>query len=202
MSNDLTSPGGSSYRMLAVIGDLFRGLSFRAIKGRADVAASSNAEDGVARALEPSAAARAPSLGWQRRKLMNLAEYRLFRDLDALINGSQTGHYLLAQVSYGAFLEGAPRRGLRAAPSAAVQAVASQVADFLVIDRCGNPVLVIEHEVNERSHDQLCGKDQAKRIACERANIAFVEISTVGLTEDQRRDLLERLSPSLSIAAE
>lgn len=149
-----------------------------------------------------SGADLAPKVGWRKRRLMNKPEFALYRDLSALVACGQAGHRLFAQVAYGAFLEVMAREDRKDMADAAYHAVHRKVADFVLIDRFGQPIAVIEYQGEGHYHGNAHARDQAKRIACQKAGLPFIEISATGLTHGQRLDLKRLLGIPTELAAE
>jgi hypothetical protein len=144
----------------------------------------------------------AQKVGWRRKRLLNKPEYALLRQLEALVQNAPNGHRLFAQVSYGAFLEATARQDLEETRKVAEHALMRKRADFLIIDRYGNPVAVIEYQGDGHYRGNAHDRDQAKRIACHAAGIPFIEVPAAGLTPGQRLDLERRLGLRPALAAE
>lgn len=144
----------------------------------------------------------AQRVGWRRTRLMNKPEFALFRELQGLVGQSCVGHRLFAQVAFGAFLEATARADLEEIKTAAFYAVQRKVADFLIIDRYGHPVAVIEYQGDGHYFGNAHDRDHAKRIACKKAGIPFIEVPSTGFTHGQRVDLCRLLGTPAQIAAE
>ncbi|MBF9059969.1 DUF2726 domain-containing protein [Rhodobacterales bacterium HKCCSP123] len=144
----------------------------------------------------------AQKVGWRRKRLLNKPEYGLLCELEALVKRAPGGHRLFAQVSYGAFLEATSRRDLEETRKAAEHALIRKRADFLIIDRYGNPAVVLEYQGDGHYRGNAHDRDQAKRVACHAAGIPFVEVPAAGLTPGQRIDLEQRLGLRPALAAE
>jgi hypothetical protein len=144
----------------------------------------------------------AQKVGWRRKRLLNKPEYGLLRQLETLVQRAPGGYRLFAQVSYGAFLEATSRHDLEETRKAAEHAPIRKRADFLIIDRYGNPVAVLEYQGDGHYQGNAHDRDQAKRIACHRAGIPFIEVPAEGLTCGQRLDLEQRLGLRPPLAAE
>lgn len=149
-----------------------------------------------------SGADLATKVGWRKQRLMNKPEFALYCELCALVALGRAGHRLFAQVASGAFLEVMAREDRKEIADAAYHAVHRKVADFLLIDRFGNPVAVIEYQGAGHYQGSAHARDHAKRVACQRANIHFIEVFETGLTIGQRTDLRGLLGLPTQIAAE
>jgi hypothetical protein len=145
---------------------------------------------------------QARQVGWRRKRLLNRPEYHLLRDLEAMLRRAPNGHRLFAQVSYGAFLEATSRPDLAQTRNTAQHALNRKRADFLIIDRYGNPTVVVEYQGDGHYLGNAHDRDHAKRVACQRANIPLLEVAAAGLAPGQRMDLERRLGLDAPVAAE
>ncbi len=144
----------------------------------------------------------AQKIAWRRKRLLNKPEYGLLCELEALVKRAPNGHRLFAQVSYGAFLEATSRQDLEETRKVAEHALMRKRADFLIIDRYGNPMAVLDYQGDGHYRGNAHDRDQAKRIACHAAGIPFIEVPAAGLTPGQRIDLEQRLGLRPALAAE
>jgi hypothetical protein len=122
--------------------------------------------------------------------------------LETLVQQAPGGHRLFAQVSYGAFLEATARADLEETRKAANHALIRKRADFLIIDRYGNPTAVLEYQGDGHYQGNAHDRDHAKRIACHAAGIPFIQVHAVGLTPGQNVDLEQRFHLRRLLAAE
>lgn len=149
-----------------------------------------------------SGADLAQRIGWRKRKLMNKPEADLLRELETLVRRAAQGHRLCPQVSFGSFLEPTARADLEKTKKAAFFAVQRKVADFLIIDRFGQPVVAIEYQGTGHYFGNAHDRDHAKRVACQMAGLLLVEVPAAGLTDGQRLDLCRLLGVVPHLAAE
>jgi hypothetical protein len=149
-----------------------------------------------------SGADLAPKVGWRKQRFMNKPEFVLFLELERIVAQGRAGHRLFAQVSFGAFLEATSRADLTQIRDAAFYSVQRKVADFLLIDKFGNPVAVIEYQGDGHYQGNAHDRDHAKRVACQRAGIPYIEVPATGLTKGQRHDLRLLLGIAPQMAAE
>lgn len=149
-----------------------------------------------------SGADLATKVGWRKQRLMNKPEFAVYCGLCALVATGRAGHRLFAQVAFGAFLEVMAREDRKEIADAAYHAVHRQVADFLLIDRFGNPVAVIEYQGTGHYQGNAHARDHVKCVACQRANIHFIEVPAAGLTMGQKTDLRRILGLPAQLAAE
>lgn len=155
------------------------------------------------RLMASSGADLATKVPWRKLKLMGGSEFRVYLALERMVQRSQNGHRLFSQVGFGGFLEVPSAARTDSLSKAAFHAVARKRADFLIIDRRGLPVVVIEYQGHDHYQHNAHDRDQAKRVACQRAGTRFLEVPPDGLTQGQRTDLETLLGiPLLSIAAE
>lgn len=149
-----------------------------------------------------SGADLAPKVGWRKKRLMNKPEFSLYCELHALVSQGHSGYRLFAQVAFGAFLEAIAREDRTEIKDAAYHAVHRKIADFLIIDRFGQPVAVIEYQGEGHYQGNAHARDQAKRVACQKAGLLFVEIPADGSTHGQMLDLRRLLGVPTQLAAE
>ncbi|MDU3075308.1 MAG: DUF2726 domain-containing protein [Mixta calida] len=103
------------------------------------------------------------------RQLMNKSEYVVFCRLEALLAKTHSSYRVFAQVSLGEIL------GSDSKP--AYWAINSKRADFVIIDRTGQPVAVVEYQGTGHYQGDASVRDAVKREACKSAGIAFIELS-------------------------
>lgn len=144
----------------------------------------------------------AQNVDWRSNPLMNKSEFALYRALNDIVAQSPNNHRLFSQVAYGAFLAVCARRGPERLRRAAFHAVARKSADFVIINRYGYPVAVVEYQGTGHYQANAHDRDQAKRVACHSAGIPFIEVGARGLSDGQRRDLLARLTDRPKVVAE
>lgn len=143
--------------------------------------------------LRSSGSDAAPKAPWLSVPLMNRSESTFFDSLNAVLDEAGQGHRAFSQVAYGGFLK-VPDGAMKNPDFAAAYfAVARKRVDFLVIDRFGYPVIAIEFQ----GHGHYCGnadeRDQAKRVACRKAGLWFLEVGPEGLSGGQRLDIMSAL---------
>lgn len=134
-------------------------------------------------------------------KLMNYSEWRVFQPLSELVRTNGQGHQLFTQVGLGAILEVAPRSASDKRCRAAFEAFAAKRADFVVVDRSGYAVAIIEYQGHGHRQGASIHSDAIKRELCRKAGIAFVEIPAGGLDDKTRGQLLGSMK-SGRVAAE
>lgn len=105
---------------------------------------------------------------FRKRQLMNKSEYAVFCRLETLLSKSHSSYRVFAQVSLGEIL------GSDSKP--AYWAINSKRADFVIIDRTGQPVAVVEYQGTGHYQGDASVRDAVKREACKSAGIAFIEL--------------------------
>jgi hypothetical protein len=144
----------------------------------------------------------APKFGWRTKSLMNKPESALFYELDRIVKRSNSNHRLTTQVAFGAFVEATARADFEQIKTDAFFSVQRKVADFLIIDRYGKPVMVIEYQGDGHYQRNAHARDHVKRIVCQMARLPFIEVPASGLTHGQRGDLHRLLGIPTQLAAE
>lgn len=125
---------------------------------------------------------------FRKRPLMNKSEFSVYCQLEALISKSHPTLRVFAQVSLGEIL------GANSKP--AYWAINSKRADFVIIDRFGHPIAVVEYHGAGHFQGDAIVRDAVKREACKRAGIAFIELPARYSATD-----IEAISDHLTIKA-
>ena len=195
--------------MLAVVAGLF--VAFGVVAHSATSKLKEERDEAIAECdrlrleleqVKSSGADLAQRIGWRKRKLMNKPEAHLFRELEVLVRRGAHGHRLCPQVSFGSFLEPTARADLEKTKKAAYFAVQRKVADYLIIDKFGQPIVAIEYQGTGHYLGNAHDRDHAKRVACQMAGLPLVEVPATGLTDGQRLDLSRLLGTIQQLAAE
>lgn len=105
---------------------------------------------------------------FRKRPLMNKGEYGVFCRLETLISKNHPDYRIFAQVSMGEILG--------SDSDEAYLSINSKRADFVIINRSGFPVAVVEYQGSGHYKDDARIRDAVKREACSSAGIAFIEI--------------------------
>ena len=128
---------------------------------------------------------------FQKKRLLNLEEYRLFQQLEGLIDRNTQGFRLFAQVSLGEILQTSDRT--------AFLKINSKRCDFLIIDRQGNALVVIEYHGRGHFQGDSSHRDEVKRLALRKASIPTVEIlfnyEWLDVESELKKELGEVFSP-------
>lgn len=107
--------------------------------------------------------------------LMNKAEFKVFRKLETLLT-EQHGHQhyrLFSEVGLGAFIQ--PQNRVKENQDA-FWLINHLRADFLIVDRFGLPVLVIEYQGSGHRINNSTDRDTRKRYACQKVGVELIEI--------------------------
>jgi hypothetical protein len=121
---------------------------------------------------------------FKKRRLMSLAEYRVFRVIDAEVAG-HAGFRVFAQASLGEILESPDQ--------AAFLSINSKRVDVLVIDRGGWPVLAVEYQGGGHFQNEAAARDAVKKEALRRAGVRYMEV----MPEDSDDQISRRLRETL-----
>ena len=105
---------------------------------------------------------------FQKKRLMNSEEYGLFKQLERLLRRNTQGLRLFSQVSLGEIIQSTDR--------AAFLRINGKRCDFVIIDRFGNALIVIEYQGSGHFQGDSSHRDEVKRLALRKASIPTVEI--------------------------
>ena len=105
---------------------------------------------------------------FRQKRLLNKSEYKLLCQLEFWLRTRSDGHRLFAQVLLGEVLQIEDVNAFRA--------INAKRCDFLIIDRFGWPVIVIEYQGSGHFQNHAVERDAIKRTALESAGITFMEI--------------------------
>ena len=144
----------------------------------------------------------AQQVAWRRTKIMGGSEYRVYLELQTILGEADTKHLLFSQVACSAFLQPAPTPAKPSVAADAGHVLHRKHVDFLIVDWRGYPVAVVEYQGEDHYQGSAYDRDQAKRIACHRAGIAFIEVPAEGVQPAQRAAVLQSIGRAHRIAAE
>ena len=118
-------------------------------------------------------------VSFYRRRVMNRGEYDLFRAAIGVTGqkpaGGEFPFYVFPQVSLGQII-GTQEAG-KPESDAAHRAINSKRCDFLIADRNGWPIAVLEYQGSGHNISGTAERrDRIKQIALERAGVRYVEI--------------------------
>jgi len=115
---------------------------------------------------------------FQKRRLMNYAEYRVFKIIEDENLTERTGHRVFAQTSLGEVLQ--------SENSDAFRSINAKRVDILIVERAGWPVVAVEYQGSEHYQGTAAARDAIKKEALRKAGVAYVEIMP-GDNDDQIR---------------
>lgn len=115
---------------------------------------------------------------FQKRRLMNPAEYRVFKIIEDDLLMEKSGHRVFAQTSLGEVLQSTDQ--------AAFHSINAKRVDLLIIDRTGWPALAVEYQGGQHYQGTAAARDAIKKEALRRAGVGYVEI-VPGDSDDQIR---------------
>jgi len=118
-----------------------------------------------------------------RRPLMNKGEYDIFCKLETLLSQLPGRYRLFAQVSLGEILH--------TDDALAYRSINCKRSDFVIIDRAGYPVAVIEYQGSGHYKKDASIRDAIKRQACNSAGIVFTELHERYSDEDLKAVISE-----------
>lgn len=122
---------------------------------------------------------------FQPRTPINKSAYRIFRQIEDLLQTRQAGERPLAEVSLGAFLGTDDAVGTEAARDQAFRSINSKRVDFLVIDRFGAPALAVEYQGGgHHIGGTAAARDAVKKRALQIAGIELIEIFDYSTREE------------------
>lgn len=121
------------------------------------------------------------------RRIMSLAEYRIFKEVEAEVQACRLGYRVFSQTSLGEIIRSDDR--------AAHSAINSKRIDILVVGRDGLPVLAIEHQGSGHYQGDAAARDAVKKEALRRAGVPYVEMFDADPPDEIRRRVRTILAP-------
>ncbi len=115
---------------------------------------------------------------FQKQRLMNPAEYRVFKIIEDDLSAARSGHRVFAQTSLGEVLQ--------STDTDAFYSINAKRVDILVVDHAGWPVLAVEYQGSRHYQGTAAARDAIKKEALRKAGVAYVEI-VPGDSDDQIR---------------
>jgi hypothetical protein len=122
------------------------------------------------------------------RRVMSLAEYRVFKAVEAEVQAIGRGHRVFAQTALGEVIRSADRQ--------AHSAINSKRVDVLVVGPQGLPVAAIEHQGQGHYQGDAAARDAVKKEALRKAGVAYIEIFDHHTPETIRLVVREALIPA------
>ncbi len=133
---------------------------------------------------------------------MGGSEYRVYRELGTIVREADSTYLLFSQVACNAILQPVPTPAKLELAADAGHVLGRKYVDFLIVNWRGDPVAVVEYQGADHYRGRAYDRDQAKRIACHRAGLAFIEIPAEGIQPTQKAAVLQAMGRAHRIAAE
>ncbi len=115
-------------------------------------------------------------VSFEKRRLLNMGEYDVFRLLERLVSQAGTGHRVMAQTSLGELIQPRPASADRAARKDAHASINSKRLDFAIVDRFGLLAVAVEYQGSGHYHHKTFMRDAVKREALRRAGVTLIEV--------------------------
>jgi hypothetical protein len=125
------------------------------------------------------------SATFQKRKLLNGAEYRLFRLVEAEVTAAGRGHRAFAQTNLGEILTSSSRDGFAS--------INSKRVDILIVDGAGWPVAAVEYQGPGHYQGTAAARDAVKKEALRKAGVRYLEVCAGDRPEQVRTRLREEM---------
>ena len=123
--------------------------------------------------LDQVAAVSHKAVSWRRRAVLNHNEELVYASACAVVERFGAGWRVWPQVSLGEVLQ---TEGRAKADKEAYRWINSKRADFLVVDRGGWPLAVIEYQGRGHNRGNAAERDAVKRTVLPRAGIRYIEV--------------------------
>ncbi len=122
---------------------------------------------------------------FEKRRLMNAPEYRLFRLIEEEVSAAGHGYRAFAQTSLGEILASPDRD--------AFASINSKRVDILIVDGSGWPVAAIEYQGKGHYQGTAAARDAVKKEALRKAGIRYVEVCAGDRPDQVRTRLREQM---------
>lgn len=105
---------------------------------------------------------------FEKQKVFNKDEYRIFRIVEDEVMASRKGHRVLGQINLGEIF--------RTRIHSAFRSIKSKRVDIIVIDWAGYPILAIEHLGKGHFQEKAAARDAIKKEALRKAGVRYLEL--------------------------
>jgi hypothetical protein len=122
---------------------------------------------------------------FKKRKLLSLAEYKVFNIAEEEAAAARQGHRVFAQTNLGEILNSPDDH--------AFYSINSKRVDILIVDRGGWPALAVEYQGNGHYQGTAAARDAIKKEALRKAGVRYLEVSTDHSDEQIRSLIREQL---------
>jgi hypothetical protein len=122
---------------------------------------------------------------FEKRKLLSLAEFKVFRIVEEEIAAARRGHRVFAQTSLGEILS--------SPDDDAFHSINSKRVDILIVDKGGLPTVAVEYQGNGHYQGTAAARDAIKKEALRKAGVGYVEVSPAHTAAQIRSRVREQL---------
>jgi hypothetical protein len=122
---------------------------------------------------------------FEKRRLLSLAEYQVFKIVEEETAAARRGHRVFAQTSLGEILSSPDNH--------AFHSINSKRVDILIVNKGGWPALAVEYQGNGHYQGTAAARDAIKKEALRKAGVQYVEISADHTAEQIRSRIRELL---------
>ena len=116
------------------------------------------------------------AVGFERKRLLNASEMRVFRALEAIVAEAAPDHRVMAQVSLGEVIGPCKGDADGVARRKAFASINSKRLDLAVVDPEGFVALAVEYQGGGHHQGKAFMRDAVKKEALRRAGVAFLEV--------------------------
>jgi hypothetical protein len=128
---------------------------------------------------------------FQKKKVMNKEEYRVFRVVEAEVQAQRNGCRVLSQTSLGEIIGSNDKK--------AFDSINSKRVDILIMGPYGDPIAAIEYQGVGHHQGTAAARDAIKREALRKAGVHFIEILD-NHSNDEIAQLVRRIFPVSELA--
>ncbi len=139
---------------------------------------------------------------FERQRLLNSSEFRVFRSLEEIVSEIGEGHRVMAQTSVGELLRPKSNSGDWKTRKDAHASINSKRFDFAVVDKNGMLSLAVEYHGEGHHQSKAFMRDAVKREVCRRAGVPFLEVEKGTKPSDLRHSVLSAIRRIPKPAAE
>lgn len=116
-------------------------------------------------------------VSFERQPLLNKVEFQVLLVLESVVRELRAGHRVMAQTSLGEILRPKPNAFRTADTDLAYRSINSKRADFVIVDKYGLAVLVVEYQGSGHYQGTARLRDAVKREAFRSAGIKLLEVT-------------------------
>lgn len=133
---------------------------------------------------------------FERQPLLNKAEFQVLLVLEDVVRRTRSGHRVMAQTSLGEILRPKLNAKRSADTDLAYRSINSKRADFVIVDRFGLAVLVVEYQGTGHYQGTARLRDAVKREAFQSAGITLIEVPATFDRAELARRVAGQLAPT------